>query len=66
MAVVGLELEECVVDEGVGDMAVCVVVFSPQDDCSILFPFIVNVFTNSDTAGNNSMNYYMHQDLFVV
>ena len=51
------------VDEGVGDMAACVVVFSPQDDCSILFPFVVNVFTSSDTAGND---YYMQQDLFVV
>lgn len=49
----GLEIEECVVDEGVGEIIVCVVVSSPQLDCPILFPFDVNLFTTPGTAGKH-------------
>ena len=51
MARVGLEREECRIDEDVGEIAVCVVVFSPQLDCPILFSFDVDIFTTPDTAG---------------
>ena len=49
-AVIGLEREVCVVDEDVGEMEVCVVVFRPQLDCPIAFPFDVVFYTTPDTA----------------
>ena len=51
-AVIGLEIAESVVDEDVGEIAVCVVVFSPQLDCPVLFPFDVHILTTPGTAGN--------------
>ena len=50
-AVIGLALDERVVDEDVGELEVCVVVVSPQLDCPIVFPFQLSIFTASGTAG---------------
>ena len=49
-AVIGLEREVCVVDEDVGEMEVCVVVFRPQLSCPIAFPFDVVVYTTPGSA----------------
>ena len=48
---IGLEREVCVVDEGVGEMEVCVVVFRPDLDCPIVFPFEMIFYTTPGTAG---------------
>ena len=50
VAIIGLELDECVVDEDVGAFEVCVVVTVPDLPCLILFPFEMNVFTRPGTA----------------
>ena len=47
---VGLELEECEIDENVGEMDVCLFVFTPELDCPILFPFEMNFYTTPGTA----------------
>ena len=49
-AIIGLELDECVVDEGVGRFEVCVVVTAPDLPCPIVFPFEMNIFTRPGTA----------------
>ena len=50
VAVIGLEREVCVVDEGVGEMEVCVIVFRPNLDCPIIFPFDMIFYTTPGTA----------------
>ena len=50
VAIIGLELDESVVDESVGAFEVCVVVTAPALPCPILFPFEMNVFTRPGTA----------------
>lgn len=47
----GLEMEQCVVDEDVGELIVCVVVSRPLLDCPILYPFDAEISTSPDTAG---------------
>ena len=52
VAVVGLELTEFSVDEGVGTVNICAIVRQPAGlDCPIDFPFDVELFTEDRTAG---------------
>lgn len=51
MAIVGLQFENMEVNENARELEVCIVVHTPETDCPITFPFEVNIFTTSDTAG---------------
>ena len=52
VTVVGLELTEFSVDEGVGTVEICAIVRQPAGlDCPIDFPFDVELFTEDRTAG---------------
>ena len=50
-AVIGLEREHCEVPENEGEMEVCVVIFEPDLDCPIVFPFEMIFYTTPGTAG---------------
>lgn len=52
MAGVGLQTTFLQVSEDVGVEQVCVIVTSPTIDCPIAFPFVVNVETGDNSAGN--------------
>ena len=49
VARIGHELDECVVDEGIGMFEVCVVVTEPNFYCPIVFPFEMSFFTRPGT-----------------
>ena len=49
---VGLEKILYRVMEDVGVVEVCAIVYSPNIDCPIAFPFDVNISTSDNTAGN--------------
>ena len=48
----GLEKTLYRVMEDVGVVEVCAIVYSPNIDCPIAFPFDVNISTSDNTAGN--------------
>ena len=50
-AVVGLERTSYQTAEGVGVVEVCVIVYSPSQECPIAFPFIINLSTGDHNAG---------------
>ena len=50
-AVVGLEETFYQVSETDGVVMVCVVIYEPDIDCPIKFPFDVNLFTTDGSAG---------------
>ena len=50
-AIVGLEKTFFRVNESVGTVELCAVVFSPDISCPIKFPFEVRLFTEDGTAG---------------
>ena len=52
MAVVGLEETFISVEEDVGIIELCAIVYEPGDEiCPIVFPFAVSLTTSDDTAG---------------
>ena len=51
MAVVGLERTLYEVEEDVGVVEVCALVYSPRIDCPIAIPFSVRLSTSDNTAG---------------
>ena len=55
VAVVGLEETFFHVSEDVGVVDLCVTVSSPVNDCSIKFPFEVQLSTHDGSAGTVSM-----------
>ena len=52
----GLERTVYNVLENVGVVEVCAIVYSPDIDCPIQFPFNVSLSTRNGTAGKHVMN----------
>ena len=52
----GLERTLYSVTEGVGEVEVCAVVYSPNSECPVGFSFDVILSTINGSAGNNTKN----------
>ena len=57
---VGLEQTFFRVTEGVGVVEICAVVFEPDIECPIKFPFTLQLYTDDATAGNHNLNNIQH------
>lgn len=55
-------MEECVVDEGDGELEVCIVVTYPKLDCPVIFPFEMIFSATPGTASQLGLHY----NLFVL